>query len=585
MEQRRQFAQTHCMLEIMHRENIHGHAVTHEQIAIHRAEDLIGHATTQDMVINSWADNLENHALTRKKIDQHRLEDFIGHATTHGKIDQHRVEDFIGHAKTREKIDQHRKEDFIGHATTQNMVRNSWADNLENHALTREIIYKHRVEDLIEHATIQDMIRNSDYLNAANFKMIQKIQLLSAEFNDNRFSDLSKQHSVIQNSLKALGNTFISGINNAINLINFDVDLTTRAINDNINNFNLTLTALNQIDDRIVQQHLWDQTERAIYFSQIDHLLEITRNATLDAIEASQDETRNHFRTVLESINKARIEPILSFLRTFIRYFLAESETLMKLPENRRIAKLEEMNGFLTHMKNSRTPMHSNSLHSLLFQIINQKHAVPLNDTDETAFNVLDLLLFGTQVYVAVMFFVHKQHKYLIDHYLKNNKLDKYNEYYLMMLNNFDDFKHSLTTNNKEGILDQTLKIVDDLAKNDAIKKLKASVIEAAQARLIELILTVDEADEDIHKWIFQTTPPKILKRLNFPENPLQTPIGQWMDHRKVRYALLLIHDDGISRLAEWSEPFVIYGKACPILEIPLIDAPQRNNTMRFVYR
>ena len=305
-------------------------------------------------------------------------------------------------------------------------------------------------------------------------------------------------------------------------------------------------------------------------------------------------EMRIGFDSVLSSIKKSRIEPIASHLKTFIEYFENERSSLAELPPERRVPKLEDPDGFLKHMKIARTPWQSNSLHSLLSDIINQGWAIPTKFDDETAFVVLDLLCHGTHIYNAVMAFVHEQLLYLTNQHLLEAQMDEYNQRYREMLNSFDDFKsslHSSDAKHEQGLIDKVLRLLREVSNLDFIGAKRSYIGELCAKKIVEFTemkKTLNEMTAMLHTEFFQHRPEQLKGRWDFSTGgEIRTPIQPWEDKKRVSYALLLFNaQTGFStQLSKWSTPYTVFGKAFPTIGLPTHQRSDSKNLVHIIYR
>lgn len=111
------------------------------------------------------------------------------------------------------------------------------------------------------------------------------------------------------------------------------------------------------------------------------------------------------FKEVIDFVRQTRIEGVTSELITFIRHFIQEKDSIRNLTHDQYVTKLEEINGILHRLQNSRMPQ-SGSLHTLLYNIINQRFAISENSNDRVALTELGLLCSGTETYTSVMSFL-----------------------------------------------------------------------------------------------------------------------------------------------------------------------------------
>nr|prf alpha latrotoxin [Latrodectus tredecimguttatus] len=320
-------------------------------------------------------------------------------------------------------------------------------------------------------------------------------------------------------------------------------------------------------------------------FNEIDRKLdshsaaleEITKlvEKSISVVEKTRKQMNKRFDEVMKSIQDAKVSPIISKINNFARYFDTEKERIRGLKLNDYILKLEEPNGILLHFKESRTPT-DDSLQAPLFSIIEEGYAVPKSIDDELAFKVLYALLYGTQTYVSVMFFLLEQYSFLANHYYEKGYLEKYDEYFNSLNNVFLDFKSSLVgtgTSNNEGLLDRVLQVLMTV-KNSEFLGLEKNGVDEMLNEKINLFNKIKEEIEGKQKMTLSETPENFAQ-ISFDKD-ITTPIGDWRDGREVRYAVQYASETLFSKISHWSDPVSVREKACPTLRMP-VDQTRRN--------
>ena len=180
------------------------------------------------------------------------------------------------------------------------------------------------------------------------------------------------------------------------------------------------------------------------------------------------------FKEVIDFVRQTRIEGVTSELITFIRHFIQEKDSIRNLTHDQYVTKLEEVNGILHRLQNSRMPQ-SGSLHTLLYNIINQRFAIPENSNDRVALTALGLLCSGTETYTSVMSFLLEEYSYLANFYYQQNDLEKYNHYFSLISTTFSDFKNSLAGDN--GLIDEVIRTLNEVKSCDFIKDEREDVV------------------------------------------------------------------------------------------------------------
>ena len=277
-----------------------------------------------------------------------------------------------------------------------------------------------------------------------------------------------------------------------------------------------------------------------------------------------------------EFINKSRIEPILVSLLSFSEYFTTEKNAIRMLDESNRIAILEDSNGVLYHLKDAKSPMQHYSLYSILNDLRREYELTNRTNTnDKTTIIITDLMYYGLRTLFSVMSFVLEQYSSsLAETYYRRNEFEKFNHYVSLFLSNFDSFYRVLTTR-----IDNVISALQQIQEFDHDRQLTSSKI----AFLIELQSSLDRMHRRLHADIYRHTPPRLELKLDFSRSLVSAPIGEWIDRRKVSYAIQYVSSVGYSRVSAWSNAYTVFGRANPTLTLPTIDS--QSDRIRLIFR
>ncbi|MBD0392042.1 ankyrin repeat domain-containing protein [Wolbachia endosymbiont of Pentalonia nigronervosa] len=268
------------------------------------------------------------------------------------------------------------------------------------------------------------------------------------------------------------------------------------------------------------------------------------------------------FQAIIDFVKHTKIEEVSSGLITFIRHFIQEKDAIKNLTHDQYITKLEEINSTLHRLQNSRTTQ-PGSLHTFLYNIIDQKFAVPENSNDKVAFTALGLLYFGTEIYISVMSFLLEEYSYLANSHYQQNDLEKYNYYFSLISTTFYDFKSSLTDNS--GLINKVISILSEVESYDFIQDEREDIVKFA-AKRIDILNSIKSKIAAVNN-LSQDKPTEKVK-YNFSSSRINTPIGKWEDKRMVSYAVQFHSNGTYYQIGEWSIPYAIRGKANPSLDI-----------------
>ncbi|HCE59450.1 MAG TPA: hypothetical protein DEQ74_01275, partial [Wolbachia sp.] len=293
-------------------------------------------------------------------------------------------------------------------------------------------------------------------------------------------------------------------------------------------------------------------------------------------LERSHTNVREReFKEVIDFVKHTKIEEVTAELVTFIKYFVQEKDAIKNLTHDQYITKLEEINSTLHRLQNSRMPQ-SGSLHTSLYNIIDQKFAIPKNSDDKIAFTALGLLYLGTEIYISVMFFVLEEYSYLADVHYQQNDLEKYNHYFYLISTILHDFKNSLA--GADGLIDGVINVLHEVKSCDFIKDEREDIVNFTLEGISSLNSVKSKLATMNH--LSHEKPTEKIK-YNFADSLINTPIGNWEDRRKVSYAVQFHNNGTYSPIGEWSMPYTIRRKANPSLYIG--TDPQRRT--RIVFR
>ncbi|XP_042903388.1 alpha-latrotoxin-Lp1a-like [Parasteatoda tepidariorum] len=300
-------------------------------------------------------------------------------------------------------------------------------------------------------------------------------------------------------------------------------------------------------------------------------------NKTLISVEQTRLEMHARFDEVIETIEITQVDPITSKINNFVQYFFTESEKIKGLNNNDYVNRLANgENNFLKYLSDYRTP---EGLLSFLLNIIKLRYAIPKTSHDKAAFKAIDALIYGSHTYVNVMFFLIEQYAYLVNYFFRMSDVDNYNRFLNGMINTFKDFRRSLigrgVAGKEEPLLLRVIELLQEVNSLDFVWATKARRL-TDSIRLFESIklkvqnMTLPAIEEE----------PQNFVQFSFKRN-IKTPIGDWVEGKRVSYAVQYKSGDKYARIGEWSHPVFVQERACPTLKIP-IDKLRRD---RLVFR
>ncbi|CAG0889061.1 unnamed protein product [Darwinula stevensoni] len=337
-----------------------------------RQENLLSFVRTQGLVNQGRVENEINFQKAKGLINQGRVENFINFKETQGLIKEGKHENLMNFALTLGLIDQGREENQDNFAITRSLISRGREENQFNFKVTQGLIHKGRKENLINFGITQDLITQGQWENLMNFKVIEGSV---AELRDDTlkgFSFLSKQADRNLIAITKARLEVRQRFNIAYKLLDRNFESTNAGRVENLKNFEMTKNLINQIGDTVIRNQAQAMAERMLFYTSTANLIRESTNETISAIDDAK-------QTILRAIDKSKVGPILSKLTTFLEYFNGELEGIKSSNRKQILAKLQEPNGFLFYLAESRTPRGVNSLHSLLSDIINQGLAIPKN--------------------------------------------------------------------------------------------------------------------------------------------------------------------------------------------------------------
>ncbi|CAG0902443.1 unnamed protein product [Darwinula stevensoni] len=548
-------------------ENSINFAINRGLIQQGRQENLVNFARTQGLVNQGRVENQINFQKTQGLINQGRVENFMNFKETQGLINQGRHENLMNFALTQGLVNQGRAENQVNFAITRSLINRGREENQINFRVTQGLINQGRTENLINFGITQDLINQGRWENLMNFKAIQGSVAQLRDDTLKGFSFLSKQADRNLEAITIARLEVMQGFNGAYKLLDRNFDATNAGRVENLKNFEITKNLINRIGDAVIRNQAQAMAERMLFYTSTVNLIRESTNETISAIDDAKQK-------ILRSIEKSRVEPILSKLTTFLAYFNGELEGIKSSNMKQILAKFQEPNGLLFYLTESRTPRAVNSLHSLLSDIINQGLAIPKSSEDELALITLDALFTGTQTYVSVLAFLMEAYSFLADHYYQEMDVKQFHSHITLINVRYNDFKRSLN----DGIIDQVADILlrverTGFVDGDTLFSKRRQNLEA----LREGIISFDATLKDL-----QTEPAKLQRKPEFP--PFKDNVhGPWKPGRAVSYAIQYEFNNVLSKIGEFTEEFILAeGMANPLIHVP--SAPARV-TSRLVFR
>ncbi|CAG0889062.1 unnamed protein product [Darwinula stevensoni] len=534
-----------------------------------RQENLLNFARTQGLVNQGRVENEINFQKTQGLVNQGRVENFINFNETQGLINEGRHENLMNFALTQGLIDQGREENQANFAITRSLINRGREENQINFKVTKGLIHKGRRENLINFGITQDLITQGRWENLMNFKVIEGSVAELRDDTQKGFSFLSKQANRNLEAITIARLDVMQRFNSAYKLLDRNFNATNAGRVENLRNFEITKNLINQIGDTVIRNQAQAMAERMLFYTSTVNLIRESTNETISAIDDAK-------QTILRAIDKSRVEPILSKLTTFLEYFNGELEGIKSSNTKQILAKLQEPNGFLFYLAESRTPRGVNSLHSLLSDIINQGLAIPKNSEDEMALIALDALFTGTQTYVSVLAFLMEAYSFLADHYYKEMNVEQFH-YHITLINvRYNDFKRSLNN----GIIDQVADILLQVQRTGFVERemlfsTRRNNLEALRKSIVNFDTTLKT---------LQTEPATIQRKPEFPsskDNAVSH--GPWKQGRTVSYAIQYKFNNILSKIGEFTKGFPLAeGMANPKIHVP--SAPS-GVTSRLIFR
>ncbi|XP_071041923.1 uncharacterized protein [Parasteatoda tepidariorum] len=310
-------------------------------------------------------------------------------------------------------------------------------------------------------------------------------------------------------------------------------------------------------------------------FSEIDRKLDRMAQAvekvtkmvteTLYGVEKTREEMKWGFKNILATLKNLKIQSILSKINKFSRYFQEKQDEIGRLPADQFLFRLKEKDGILDFLKKVRLP---EGLHSDLFDLMdkNNNFAIPENADDSKAFQALYALFYGTQTYAAVMFFLLKQHCYLVDFYYQNGKDAQFNDQITLLITTFNEFKTSLTGD--RGLINNVIKTLDEVKDKVFIPDVKNELYVDISKR----VNTLKELKSKIAGMVLNVIEdmPQPVDNIGFSVvSVIPSNYGDWDEKAKVSYAVQLRKDGAYSKFSRWSEPMKVENQANPVVTVP----------------
>ncbi|CAG0889063.1 unnamed protein product [Darwinula stevensoni] len=534
-----------------------------------RQENYAKFARTRGLVKQGRVENQINFQKAQGLMNQGRLENFINFNETQGLINEGRHENLINFALTQGLVDQGREENQDNFAITRNLINRGRVESKIDFKVTRELINHGRRENLINFAITQDLITQGQWENLMNFKVIEGSVAQLRDDTLKGFSFLSKQADKNIEAITIARLEVRQRFNIAYKLLDRNFDATNAGRVENLRNFEVTNNLLNQIGDAVTRNQAQAMAERLLFYTSTVNLIRESTNETISAIDDAK-------QNILRAIDKSKVEPILSKLTTFLAYFNSELEGIKSSNTKQILAKLQEPNGFLFYLAESRTPRGVNSLHSLLSDIINQGLAIPKSSDDELALITLDALFTGTQTYVSVLAFLMEAYSFLADHYYKEMNVEQFHAHITLINVRYNDFKRSLNN----GIIGQVADILLQVQRTGIIYgEMLFSTRRKNLEALRNSIMRFDLALKTL-----QTEPAKLQRKPEFPSLKDKAVFyGPWKPGRTVSYAIQYKYNNVLSKIGEFTKAFtLVEGMANPKIQIP--SAPY-GVTSRLVFR
>nr|XP_042896314.1 delta-latroinsectotoxin-Lt1a-like [Parasteatoda tepidariorum] len=309
-------------------------------------------------------------------------------------------------------------------------------------------------------------------------------------------------------------------------------------------------------------------------FSEIDRKLDkmtqtmekVTKmvTKTLYSVEKTREEMKWGFKTILATLKNLEIQTILSKINKFSRYFQEKRDEIIRLPADQFVFRLTEKDGILSYLKKVRLP---EGLHSYLLELMDKKSnfTIPENADDSKAFQALYVLIYGTQTYATVLFFLLKQHCFLADYYYQKGKDKEFNVQINILITTFNDFKASLTGD--KGLINDVIETLDEVKNKDFIQDVKNELyvdiskredaLKELKSKITGMVLNVIE---DM---------PQPVDDIDFSGTVIPSNYGDWDVKSKVRYAVQLRKNGAYSKFSQWTEPVKVESQANPIVKVP----------------
>lgn len=298
-----------------------------------------------------------------------------------------------------------------------------------------------------------------------------------------------------------------------------------------------------------------------------------------EQIGKTGNQMKEGFEKIRAFVRQSRIEDVTSKLITFIEYFMIEKSALKYLSTKEIITKFNEKDSILSELKKVRSPNSTNSLHTLLNNIINQRFAIPESDDDKTAFAALYFLCMGTEIYVSVLSFLLKGYSALAENSYQKNDIAAYNNYFSISVMTLKDFTNSLTgVNPREGLIDKVINTLYRVKGLIFFRNKKNKITEFIEKK-IDSFKQIKSQFMGINN--LPNNKVSELIRYNFTDSAIKTPLLEWRSGKKVSYAVQYMNKGIYSQVSDWSVPYTITTKACPKLNIG--TAPQ--GVTRFIFR
>ncbi|KAI6171397.1 Alpha-latrotoxin-Lt1a-like protein [Aphelenchoides bicaudatus] len=464
---------------------------------------------------------------------------------------------------------------------TQDLVNDGRIENAINFVVTQDLINDGRIESAINFQNAYYLINKGREENAKSFSTLAKMNVINFEEVLRSRIESRYRFDVVNGLLDRNYDSSLEGRREAGSYFNSTVNLLGKSRLENWKYFNNTFYFLQLLRNESQKQEELARLDRYAYHMSTVNLLNATNAALQKSIgEVKEDiadlsaQIKRSFDEVIELIRQSNLAPMFSKLRTFFEYFHDERSSTYRLNRNDLFAKLKNENGPLYYLTNARTPHQTDSLHSLLNDIINQPASIPKNETDQLAFTALDFLCYGTKVYVEVMNFVLKGYAFMTDKYYAERDLDNFNKYHSKFVITFDGF-HKSIGGASTGMIDKVGNILNRVKTLPKMSKRVDQIFDAF--REVKTIF------DEVSKLLPRKIPDELPIILNFDDSQLQTPVGEWKSGSKVKYAMQFIENDFLSQIGPWSKPYTIDDKAGPSFIIPSIH--QSNVSVVLIFR